>query len=588
MKRKESFCNMAKTTRSGSALPRIFPALAVFLLALSCRMPPAEPLLSLSALGQRNEGTWYQIFSYSFADSNGDGIGDLNGIAQRLDYLNDTNTAGHRARLAAGEKCNESLHIDGIWLTPIMPSPSYHKYDTKDYMDIDPAFGTLADFQNLVRKCHERGIKIIIDLVMNHSSEQHPWFQKALEEVRSGHPGRYAAYYNFYYGATPPENYKFKWDEYGNSYYKWWGRAAENAWFEGSFWTGMPDLNWDSQALREEFEKVVRFWLEAGLDGFRLDATSWPYNYRGMERVNEGVNGEEKNIELWTWFAAACKKVNPGVFLVGECWEGEDTIANYYRSKMNYFGFQFSTQNGGGGSIRWGAQGHGHDYVNAVYYWDRKIRIRYPDAISVPFLSNHDQDRSAHFLMEDERKMAAALMLLTPGAPFIYYGEEIGLTSGAGFEYPDSNRRGPMIWSWPNNSGAPSPPSEWNWSKLAPENGQGVAQQLQDENSLLRYYIRVGNLKRKYPWLAWGIVESLNANTDPAVAAYRLTNPDDGRSIIVAHNTDYSVKKNINAILSNAKVLEGFAVSGWSSNGEQSCTGAFDLPPYSTVIFREY
>jgi alpha-amylase len=573
-----------------------FPALVFLILSaglllsvLSCEMPSTEPLLSLSALGKRNEGTWYQIFSYSFADSNGDGIGDLNGIAQRLDYLNDSNGARHKAHIAAGEECNESLHIDGIWLTPIMPSPSYHKYDTKDYMNIDPSFGTLVDFQNLVRKCHEHSIKLIIDMVMNHSSEQHPWFQKALEEVRSGRPGRYASYYNFYYGATPPENYKFKWDEHGNSYYKWWGRAAENAWFEGSFWTGMPDLNWDSQALREEFEEVIKFWLNAGLDGFRLDATSWPYNYRGMERENEGIHGDNKNIELWTWFANTCKKVNPDVFLVGECWEGEDTIANYYRSGMNYFGFQFSTQNGGGGSIRWGAQGHGHDYVNAVYYWERKIRLRYPGAVSVPFLSNHDQDRSAHFLMSDERKMAAALMLLTPGAPFIYYGEEIGLTSGAGFEYPDSNRRGPMCWSWPNNPGAPSPPSEWNWGYLAPDGGKGVAEQLLDEGSLLRYYIRVGNLKKKYPWLAWGIIENLNNYTDPEVAAYRVTNPDDQRSIIIAHNTKYSDPAiNIDAILGNAKFYEGFSVHGWSSNGEQASNGTFSLPPYSTVIFKEY
>ncbi|GHU35382.1 alpha-amylase [Spirochaetia bacterium] len=569
---------------------KICLALCVILL-FSCIEDPKSTYIP--PLGGHSEGTWYQIFPVSFYDSNGDGIGDINGITQKLDYLNDTVTAAHKSRTATGGDCDESLHVAGIWLTPVMPSPSYHKYDTKDYMDIDPTLGTLDDFRHLISEAHKRGIKVIIDFVMNHSSEQHPWFQKALEEVRAGKPGRYASYYHFYYGATPPENYKFKTADsnYQSSYYKWWGKAAENAWFEGSFWTGMPDLNWDSVALRKEFERIVEFWLSAGLDGFRLDATSWPYNYRGMERDSDGINGEEKNIELWTWFNKTCQRYNPNVYLIGECWEGEDTIANYYRSGMNYFAFQFSTQNGGGGTIKWGAEEHGEDFVKGLYYWDQKIKIRNPNAISAPFLSNHDQTRSAMYLGENQRKMAASLLVFSPGTPFLYYGEEIGLTSPT-YESPDANRRGTMCWSWPKVAGMPDPPPEWNWWQATPESGQGVMQQLKDPGSLLRYYIRANNLKNKYPWIAYGSIEMFPV-TDFHVAAYRMTDTDPEsdtyrKSVVIVHNTDPGAGHGIAFDPGTISRHFGFSVSGWGVPDPTSFTGGtFTLDPYSTVVFEE-
>ncbi|MDR1278753.1 MAG: hypothetical protein LBK02_08380 [Treponema sp.] len=574
-------------TEKNSPHPKyLIPAILLALAAVfpACEMPGSKPAASLNTRGwEENAGTWYQIFTGSYYDSNGDGIGDLNGIALKLDYLNDSGSLRHKQEIDLYGECNRSLHVDGIWLTPIMPSPSYHKYDTKDYKNIDPSFGTLKDFQNLLKKCHDHGIKLIIDLVMNHSSEQHPWFQEALKEVRAGRPGRYASYYNFYYGATPPETYKFKTAESGglSSYYKFWGRAAENAWFEGSFWTGMPDLNWDSKALRKEFEEVVDFWLSAGLDGFRLDATSWPYNYRGMDLQNDGVHGDNKNIELWTWFNDTCKKINPNVYLVGECWEGSGTIANYYRSGMNFFAFDFSTQNGKQGTIYHGVTGHGKTFASTLEWWERTIKQRNPGALAAPFLSNHDQTRSSMFLLDNERKMAASLLIFSPGTPFIYYGEEIGLTSPA-YESPDANRRGPMYWSNANSAGRPDPPPEWNWWQMAPAAGEGVEEQLQNENSLLRYYIRAGNLKKKYPWLAYASIENLNKTGDEAVAAYRLRH--EGKSIIVTHNTDYSNQKDIN--LPNARYYEGFSVHGWTDKGPFP-GGVFSLPAYSTVVFSE-
>jgi alpha-amylase len=579
-----------------SFLLPVLPALAVLL--ASCPMDLRSRAVNI--LPGRTEGTWYEIFTGSYYDSNGDGIGDLKGIALKLDYLNDTNTARHRLAIQEdhdgdGEPdgvCNHSLHIDGIWLTPIMPSPSYHKYDTKDYKAIDPQFGTMEDFKYLLEKCHEHGVRLIIDMVMNHSSQDHPWFQNALEEVRSGKPGRYAGYYNFYYGKTPPqhETLEYDTDYWGKRYisaryYKQWGNAAPNVWYEGSFWTGMPDLNWDSQALREEFKDIVEFWLNMGLDGFRLDATSWPYDFYGLGQMEfryDGVNVDEKNIELWDWFNRTCHEVNDNVYLIGECWKDAGTIANYYRSGMNYFAFQFHDM----GTVQWAVQGNGRGWADTVVNWERTIKARNPRAASAVFLSNHDQGRSYYSFTDDQRKLAAALYLLTPGTPFIYYGEEIGLVDFNDGE--DSDHRGPMWWSNTDQYGTPAPPEKRDWPNKAPPSGQGVEEQLNNEYSLLRYYVRVINLKNRYPWLAYGPVASLGQQGgDDALSAYRVTNPETGETIVVAHNTDWNGDRWFT--LPDAEGIEGFSVRSRDWNPAIESGGVtVRMPPYSTAIIREY
>jgi alpha-amylase len=588
-------------------------AAAVLALAACTMEPDREPLSAVPALGGRNEGTWYEIFTGSFADSNGDGIGDLKGIELKLNYLNDSNTASHRHNIETDGVCNDSLHIDGIWLTPIMPSPSYHKYDTKDYKDIDPQFGTLEDFNSLLNACHERGIKLIIDLVMNHSSQDHPWFQEALKEVRAGKPGRYASYYNFYYGKLPPQNetveYAFERDENLNikgkkyisaRYYRQWGRAAENAWWEGSFWTGMPDLNWDSQALREEFKEIIDFWLTAGLDGFRLDATSWPYDLYGlgqMQNAYNGVNVDEKNIELWTWFSEYCRGINKDVYLVGECWKDEGTIANYYRSGMNYFAFGFSDM----GTVPWTANGHGTDWTNALVSWERKIKTRNPLAVSAVFLSNHDKGRSAWIWDNDswwahrKRKFGASLYLMSPGTPFIYYGEEIGLADHDGNGvHEDSDHRGPMWWSNADSSLTPNPPEKMQWAHQASLYNNGVEEQLKDQDSLLRHYIRVINLKKRWPWLAYGYkIEGLPVS-DTRLSAYRVVNPGDTKqSVVIVHSTSPNADISINFTALGFRKTTEVVYSGLSAFTSDIYEGTSDndynnLPGYSTFVFQEF
>ena len=206
-----------------------------------------------------NYRTYYEVFVYSFYDSDGDGIGDLNGLTEKLDYIND-----------GDDTTATDLGCNGIWLMPIMPSTTYHKYDVVDYYDIDPEYGTLDDFKTFVAECNERGIRVMIDLVMNHSSSKHEWFLAACDYLRSLPAGAepdssecpYVDYYHFSKekksGYSPVS---------GTEWY-----------YEAQFWSEMPDLNLGSEAVRAEFEAIVDYWLDLGVTGFRLDAAKEFYS----------------------------------------------------------------------------------------------------------------------------------------------------------------------------------------------------------------------------------------------------------------------------------------------------------------------
>ncbi|HWQ05864.1 MAG TPA: alpha-amylase family glycosyl hydrolase, partial [Feifaniaceae bacterium] len=200
-----------------------------------------------------NYRTYYEIFVASFYDSDGDGIGDLNGITQKLDYLND-----------GDDKTDTDLGFNGIWLMPIMPSPSYHKYDVTDYTAIDPVYGTLEDFQALLDACHARGIRLIIDFVFNHTSAKHPWFLQAVEYYKTLAIGQQPDYDVCPYAAY----YHFSTEKKGAS---GWYRVGNTDWYyEGKFWDQMPDLALENEQVRRELESAAAFWLNMGVDGFRL------------------------------------------------------------------------------------------------------------------------------------------------------------------------------------------------------------------------------------------------------------------------------------------------------------------------------
>ena len=409
---------------------------------------------------------YYEIFVGSFSDSNTDGYGDIQGIINRFDYLND-----------GDDNSGKSLGIEGIWFMPIMPSPSYHKYDVTDYKDIDTKYGTIDDFKELTALAKERDVSIIIDLVLNHTSNQHPWFKEAKTAVQtSDFENKYIGYYTLV-----TENQK----ESGKRYYPFAGELF----YEGNFSSSMPELNLDNEDLRQEIIYIVQFWYDNGVTGFRLDAAKYPYLY-----------DEEKNIDFWNWFVSECKKINPDTYIVGEVWSGDSLIAPYYESFSN-FDFGMS---GIDGAIAYTAKQQ--DDVN--YYVDYLVRYRNmienvnPNAILTPFISNHDMDRSAGYLSVNgyEMQMAANLYILTYGNPFIYYGEEIGMKGSRSTEMTDANRRLAMLWG---DGDTVKDPIGTTYNSENQTNGT-VASQLLEETSLYNYYKKLIMIRKANPEIARG------------------------------------------------------------------------------------
>lgn len=437
--------------------------------------------------------TFYEIFPYSFYDSDGSGIGDLKGITQHLDYLNDGDI-----------NTTDDLGIEGIWLMPIMPSGSYHKYNVKDYMAIDESYGTMDDMRELTEECHKRNIRIIIDLVLNHTSRKHEWFTKAVEELKAGKTDGYAEYYHMaeYKEDNPPSGWRRLTGVDGKWYY------------EAQFDTDMPDLNLKNPAVREEIKKIVDFWLkDVGIDGFRLDAVLW------FEST-----GIEDSVEDLKFLYDYAKSVKDDVYMVGECWSGAGDIAQFYDSGADSF-FNFGMQSATGNVNVSINTKDGKGYTEYLANWQKTLREHNPDAIDTPFISNHDTDRSAGFLSTNTtRKMAAAMYILAPGDSFVYYGEEIGMR-GSG---SDPDKRTGMYWSSTDSTGyVTSIPGATN--KETPE--KGALEQAKDDSSLQSFYRRVIRLKSQNPEIARGTIEAVDLG-DSEVGAY-ISEYNDSKVMVI-------------------------------------------------------
>ena len=356
---------------------------------------------------------FYEIFVGSFSDSDGDGIGDLRGIINRMDYLNDGDPAS-----------GKSLGVEGLWLTPIFASPSYHKYDVTDYETIDPVFGTMADLQELIDLCHARDVKLILDLPLNHTGRNHAWFRRFANAHITGSVDN--VYYNWYCWLpeqeTPPAGRVFT------------RLASAGIQYESNFSPDMPELNFDLPQVREAVLAIGRRYLAMGVDGFRFDAAKYPY-----------FGEHDKNIEFWSWYVGELKKQNPEVYTVAEVWDGEG-VTNRYSACVNCF--HFETSQAEGLIAETARAGDVNRLTRATQKYLETLAGISPEAMNIPFIANHDTDRAAGYLpMAGGRMaMAANLYLLTPGSPFIYYGEEIGLRGARGGANTDANRRLRMLW----------------------------------------------------------------------------------------------------------------------------------------------
>ncbi len=441
----------------------------------------------------------YQIYPRSFADGDGDGVGDLRGIISRLDYLNDAT--------------EESLGVDAIWLSPIYPSPMLDAgYDVSDYCAISPEFGTMDDFRDLVAQAHARGIRVIMDLVMNHCSSEHPWFV----EARASRESPKRDWFIWHDGKSglrraPPNNWLAM---FGGTAWEW--DSGTEQYYLHSFLKEQPDFNWRNPDLKTAMWDVMRFWLEMGVDGFRLDVINWflkdaalrdnPARWWGLRPYDRQVHLYDRNRPETIELVTEIRNVVDGYanrMTVGEVYveaPGDPALpAQYYaRGAGLHMAFNFAFLH-----CRWGAE----NFARAVDRWETLLG---PHAWPNYTLSNHDQPRAftryekraSRVESEARARVAAAMLLTLRGTPFLYYGEEIGMSCRrvprSRLQDPLGKRywplhpgrdiaRTPMQWSAGPHAGFTSHREAWlpvaeDYEKV------NVALQLGDRASLLSWY----------------------------------------------------------------------------------------------------
>lgn len=442
---------------------------------------------------ETNDRVFYQVFVGSFSDSNGDGIGDLRGLINRFDYLND-----------GDPNSGKSLGVEGIWLNPIFLSPSYHKYDAVDYYAIDHRFGTEADLRELIQLCHERDVKIILDLVINHTSNQHTWFAQFCNAHQNNDTS--SPYYEFYtYADAPIGGRTFQPIPGAKDYY------------ECNFSGDMPELNFENPLVRQEMVTLAKTYLDMGVDGFRFDAAKYVY-----------YGEESHNAEFWDWYMAELRKIKPDIYSVAEVWDA-DTATFPYFSSTNCFNFTMSQQSG---QIAKAAKGG--SVSSLTYYMEQylaQIKEKSPNAMPVTFITNHDMDRAAGFLQPGfgHAQMAANLSILLPGSSFIYYGEEIGMLGSRGGASTDANRRLAMLWG--DGDTVKNPVGS---TYTAAQSNGTVADQLGQAGSLYNYYKKVIAIRKANPEIASGTFTPLDVSGSKAGGFLSTLN---GSSVAVFHNT---------------------------------------------------
>lgn len=500
------------------------------------------------------EAVFYEIFVQSFADSNDDGIGDINGMTSRLDYLSD-------------------LGIDAIWLMPMSPSPSYHKYDVTDYSAIHPDYGTMEDFKAFIKAAHQRNIRVVMDFVINHSGYDHPWFQDAMQ----GKDAQYRDYYVWADKDSIAQQIAKKETSFDSDNIRQWHPVAGDTtkeYYYGFFYGGMPDLNYDNPEVRKEMYTTGKFWLEeVGIDGFRLDAAKHIYP---DDRATDSH-------AFWKEFKSEMEKAKPNVYLIGEVWSDAGTASPYAMGFSSLFNFDraFSILESVNKErvITASIAGHGYqidsainlaDVINTSLPWFEKYNAEFVEA---SFLSNHDQNRVASVLGNDEAKIrqAAALLFTLPGTPYIYYGEEIGMLGMK----PDENIREPMLW---NIEAADTARTSWMTPVFTTdESVKPVAQQQKDQRSILSLYKKLIALK-KTAVFTHGDIRNLDLGLNQVIAFTRNT---DSSSVAVVHNLS---GQNLEVPAEN---LESYPTRWWASEGVTENAQMITIPAHGSVVYKK-
>ncbi|MDC3418591.1 glycoside hydrolase family 13 protein [Aquibacillus salsiterrae] len=497
------------------------------------------------------EAVAYQIYPRSFMDANGDGIGDIQGVIQKLDYI-------------------QELGIDVIWICPIFESPNDDNgYDISDYKDIMADFGTMEDFEELLAKVHQRGMKLILDLVINHTSDEHPWFI----ESRSSKDNPYRDYYIWHPGKNGEE--PNNWESiFGGSAWEYDEHTAE--YYMHVFSKKQPDLNWENEEVRKELYKMINWWLDKGIDGFRVDAISHIKKTPGFpdlpnpkkKKYVPSFKGHMNRRGIQTFLTELKNETfsKYDIMTVGEAngvtveeadeWVGEENGTFNMIFQFEHLGL-------------WGKSASGRIDIDAL----KRILTKWQKSLdgvgwNALFLENHDQPRSVSTwgndeqLREESAKALATLYFFMQGTPFIYQGQEIGMTN-VRFDriedyndvaiknlYENEREEGkshdeimPVIWK--NGRDNSRTPMQWNdsnqagfttgtpWLKVNPNyNEINVEKELQDPNSVYHYYKEMIRLRKQEDVLIYGSYD-LILESDESIYAYTRTLGDETMLVIV-------------------------------------------------------
>lgn len=487
-------------------------------------------------------GVNYEVFVRSFADSNGDGKGDFNGLTSRLDYLKD-------------------LGVSGIWLMPIMPSPTYHKYDVTNYKAVDPEYGTEEDFKRLVAEAHKRDIRILVDLILNHTGSDHPWFQSAIKDKSSP----YRDYYVWAKKDSIRTQISKKTTSLDSDNITQWhpvngDTLSEH--FYGFFWGGMPDLNFDNPNVRQEFVEIGNYWLaDMNVDGFRLDAAKHIYP---TDRAAD-------NHAVWVWFREEMQKIKPDVYLVGEVWSKAEDVAPYLKGLPALFNFDM-------GYAITSVVRAGQDTIGLISKY-KEISDFYnkstSEYIDATFLKNHDQNRILSELDNniDKARVAAGILLTLPGTPYIYYGEEIGMLGVK----PDEYIREPFIW---DEGKKDADQTSWEIPRYSTDQTViPLAKQKNDPNSLYNFYKKFINYRNSSSVLTYGGIENSPLQVREMVSFIRKYKNE---VLLIIHNIS-----DVELTLKREGELAGFDEIDFTTHvGVTKNENELIIPAYTSVVLK--
>ncbi len=551
-----------------------------------------DPVITENGRKWWKEAIIYQIYPRSFKDTNGDGVGDINGIIEKLDYI-------------------KSLGVTAVWLNPIYSSPNDDNgYDVSDYTNILPEFGTLADFDRLVKGMHERDIKLVMDVVVNHSSDEHEWFKQA----RSSRTNAYRDYYHWWPAekGTPPYRYSL-FDEKGDA---WKFDSVTNSYYLHYFSQKQPDLNWENPQLRQEVYRIMRFWAEKGVDGFRLDAFQFAAKDTTFPIINDDL---EKNFiqyyAMQNGLHEYLKEMNQAVFTkynvmsvaegAGRNFEDAHNLVDKDRKELD-MAYAFE-----GVDIA-KPEGYSLTHFKEVYSkWDHEFSEK--GWLSI-FLSNHDQARMVSRWANDgpQYRSAATKMLNTfilsmRGTPYCYYGDELGMTN-IGFDsiaqYRDiaaingykkvvnsngdiaaymknlkfgsrDNGRTPMQWDTTEHAafttGKPWLPVNGNHDSI------NVALQESDPNSVLTHFKKMTKLRKDAPLLVYGDYQLLLPD-DPKIYAYTRTFQDECMLVVLNFSNEPTLATLPSSIITKNELINNYDHIDLKGN-------EIVMQPYQAVIF---